>query len=81
VIHVEPVAQQCETCGSVSRKTFQVVVDGSSHVFDSFECAITAVAPTCERCGCRVLGHGVEDGGALYCCEGCRARRIGALRG
>lgn len=74
-------ARQCETCGNVSRKTFQVIIESSTHVFDSFECAITAIAPTCERCGCRVLGHGVEHDGALFCCEGCRRRELGASFG
>jgi len=35
--------------------------------FDSFECAIRALAPTCEYCEVRVIGHGVEDGGHFYC--------------
>jgi len=28
--------------------------------FDSFECAIHALAPTCENCGIRIVGHGLE---------------------
>jgi hypothetical protein len=40
--------------------------------FDSFECAITALAPTCAHCGCRVIGHGVEIGtGEIFCCAHC----------
>ncbi len=41
---------------------------GKSHVFDSFECAIHALAPACEHCGCKVIGHGLEADGSFYCC-------------
>jgi hypothetical protein len=47
------------------------LLDGRSHVFDCFECAIHALAPICEHCGCRVIGHGVQDNGAIYCCVHC----------
>jgi len=43
------------------------------HTFDSFECAIHAVAPVCEHCGCRVIGHGVEAEGRIFCCAHCAA--------
>ncbi|WP_249133254.1 hypothetical protein [Bradyrhizobium sp. AUGA SZCCT0182] len=36
----------CETCGNSYDKAFQVVMNGKSHTFDSFECAIFALAPT-----------------------------------
>jgi hypothetical protein len=62
---------QCETCGNQYDKTFQVVLDGQSHVFDSFECAIQAVAPRCVHCQCRIIGHGVEEGDRIYCCKSC----------
>jgi hypothetical protein len=30
------------------------------------------MAPTCEHCGCRVIGHGVEAGdGRIFCCAHC----------
>ena len=41
------------------------------HVFDCFECAIHALAPTCKQCGVRVLGHGVEVAGFIFCCANC----------
>jgi hypothetical protein len=50
----------CETCGNDYDKAFEVIVAGKSHVFDSFECAIQAFAPSCPHCGCRIIGHGVE---------------------
>ncbi|HKB23086.1 MAG TPA: hypothetical protein VKC99_09940 [Methyloceanibacter sp.] len=30
--------------------------------FDSFECAIQALAPACPNCGNRIIGHGVQHG-------------------
>ncbi len=38
-----------------------------THTFDSFECAIHAVAPTCPHCGIHVVGHGVEKDGNIFC--------------
>ena len=38
---------QCETCGNQYDKAFHVSLDGQTHVFDSFECAIQALAPRC----------------------------------
>lgn len=62
----------CETCGNDYHSTFEVVLEGASHTFDSFECAAHALAPTCEHCGCRILGHGVEDeANRIYCCGHC----------
>jgi nitrite reductase/ring-hydroxylating ferredoxin subunit len=61
----------CETCGNVYDKAFTVTVGGESHTFDSFECAIHALAPICSHCGCKVVGHGVEKGDSIYCCVHC----------
>ena len=62
---------QCETCGNDYDKAFQVNMNGSMHTFDSFECAIQALAPTCPHCGCRIIGHGVEHNGTIFCCVHC----------
>jgi hypothetical protein len=62
---------QCEVCGNDYDKAFQVIVAGTTHTFDSFECAIHAVAPTCAHCGCRIVGHGVEADGRIFCCANC----------
>ncbi|HVK06387.1 MAG TPA: hypothetical protein VM490_23150 [Armatimonadaceae bacterium] len=62
---------QCETCGNDYDKAFQVVMAGQTHVFDCFECAIQALAPSCAHCGCRTIGHGVEADGAIFCCAHC----------
>ena len=67
---------RCECCGNEYDKSFDVIMDGKSHTFDSFECAIHILAPTCEHCDCRMIGHAVESGGALYCCVSC-ARQTG----
>ena len=62
---------RCETCGNDYDKAFEVTVAGTAHTFDSFECAIHALAPTCRHCGCRIIGHGVEQAGVIYCCANC----------
>src|SRR6266540_1624081 len=55
----------CEVCGNEYDKAFEVVAAGAHHLFDCFECAIEALAPHCEHCGCHVIGHGVAS------CLGC----------
>lgn len=62
---------RCEVCGNDYDKSFEVMAAGARHVFDSFECAIQAVAPVCEHCGCKVVGHGVEVKGRFFCCANC----------
>jgi len=62
---------QCEVCGNDYDKAFQVIMAGTSHIFDSFECAVHALAPVCAHCQCKVIGHGVEADGAFYCCAHC----------
>jgi hypothetical protein len=59
----------CEHCGNDYDKSFQVVMSGETHNFDSFECAIHALAPLCAHCGVRIVGHGLEKDGTLYCCD------------
>ena len=62
---------KCEVCGNDYDKAFNVVVAGEEHTFDSFECAIHALAPTCAHCGCHIVGHGVEQDGTMFCCAHC----------
>ncbi|MDF0532349.1 hypothetical protein P0W64_18720 [Tsukamurella sp. 8F] len=66
----------CHTCGNDYDAAFTVIHNGTAWQFDSFECAITALAPTCASCGCRVLGHGVQVDADVFCCAHC-ARRDG----
>ncbi len=61
----------CEVCGNDYDKSFEIVRAGRSHVFDSFECAIHALAPTCAHCECRIIGHGLEAGELFFCCATC----------
>jgi Rieske Fe-S protein len=63
---------RCDTCGNDYDKAFRIVTaSGQEHTFDSFECAVHLLAPTCNHCGCRVLGHGVEADGRIFCCVHC----------
>src|SRR5262245_10035719 len=55
------VMARCETCGNDYDKAFQVSMNGTTHTFDSFECAIHALAPTCENCGIRAAGGKTDD--------------------
>lgn len=61
----------CETCGNDYDKAFDIRIGGETHTYDSFECAIQAHAPACARCGTRIIGHGVEASGTMYCCAHC----------
>jgi len=71
----------CEVCGNDYDKAFRVTSEGKEHTFDSFECAIHALAPVCAHCGCRVVGHGVEDDGTVYCCANCAKHAgVGGLK-
>ena len=63
---------KCETCGNDYDKAFQVVAPGGkTHTFDSSECAIHAMPPTCVHCGIRIVGHGLEKAGCMFCCDHC----------
>jgi hypothetical protein len=62
---------KCEVCGNEYDKPLEIMVNGTSRYFDSFECAIHALAPTCSHCKCKIIGHGVESGGAFFCCAHC----------
>src|SRR5689334_9414539 len=78
---VDPVAEgamaKCDVCGNDYDKAFQIMQAGRTMTFDSFECAIHAMAPTCARCGCKIVGHGLEAGGAMYCCVHCAGPESG----
>ncbi len=65
----------CEVCGNEYDKPLELVVNGISHYYDCFECAIHAQAPKCGHCGCRIIGHGVEAGGSYFCCAHCAEKQ------
>ncbi|GAA1577598.1 hypothetical protein ACIFOC_00211 [Leucobacter aridicollis] len=71
-----PRASECDVCGNMYDKAFTVTRGDEVKVFDSFECAIESMAPRCGHCACRVLGHGVESDGQVFCCAHC-ARQVG----
>jgi hypothetical protein len=48
----------CEHCGNEYDKSFQVIMSGKTHNFDSFECAIHVLAPSCAHCG---VDHGDNE--------------------
>ncbi len=62
---------ECEVCGNESDDTFQIVRHVGRHTFDTFECAIYAMAPVCARCRVRVIGHPVIEGDHTFCCSHC----------
>lgn len=66
----------CDVCGIENERALQITMDGRSYTFDCFECAITKLALQCSHCGCRILGHGLEEEGQLFCCANC-ARNAG----
>lgn len=70
----------CDTCGNRSSTLMTITRKGVIHTFDSFECAIHVMAPSCRACGCRILGHGTNSGGYLYCCDHCAPASSTGLR-
>jgi hypothetical protein len=72
----EVLMARCEVCGNEYDMSFQVIAAGQTHTFDSFECAIHRLAPVCEHCGCKIVGHGIEAEGTFFCCAHC-ARESG----
>jgi len=67
---------KCDVCGNDYDKSFELIAGGNRYTFDSFECAIHKCAPPCPHCGCKIIGHGVEQGDNIYCCANC-ARQEG----
>jgi hypothetical protein len=61
----------CEVRGNDDDKAIMIERGAESHTFDSFECAIHALAPACEHCGCRVIGHRIEADGRCFCRAHC----------
>jgi hypothetical protein len=63
---------RCDVCGNDYAKSMVITMADRKGTFDSFECALHAMAPACEHCGCRIIGHGVEAPGDRYfCCANC----------
>lgn len=66
----------CDVCGGQEGRLFTVTMGSQTGTFDSFECAIHLMAPSCEHCGCRILGHPIENDSGIYCSLHC-AREAG----
>ena len=63
---------RCDVCGNEYDKTMSIDAWGRRHTFACFECAIQLLAPTCDHCGCRIIGHGVEnEHDRIFCCAHC----------
>ena len=63
---------RCDVCGNDYEKTMTITTSDRKGTFDSFECALHAMAPTCAHCACRIIGHGVEaPDGRWFCCAHC----------
>ena len=62
---------QCDVCHNDYDKSFTVSMSGRTGTYDSFECAIHDMAPVCDHCGCRIVGHGAEANGKMFCCANC----------
>ncbi|MDT0450373.1 MULTISPECIES: Prokaryotic metallothionein [Streptomyces] len=63
---------KCDTCGNDYWLAFEVkTITGDTYTFDSFECAIGKLAPSCEHCKTRIIGHGVEVAGRFFCGAHC----------
>lgn len=76
---------RCEVCGNECDYGIRVVDADMAHIFDSFQCAIQRLAPECEYCGSRILGHALAVNGRSFCSEHCasmvaRTRRTGPQR-
>ncbi|MEV5510634.1 Prokaryotic metallothionein [Streptomyces orinoci] len=72
----------CSTCENDYQMAFDITtITGEKYTFDCFECAITKLAPVCERCSSRIIGHGVAVEGRFFCCAHCAregAKGLGA---
>jgi hypothetical protein len=72
---------RCDSCGNDYDKAFTVTRGGQSWTFDSFECAIHKLAPACAHCGVKVVGHGLEADGKIFCCNHCAEKSgVSSLR-
>ena len=66
----------CEQCGNDYDKSFTVTMGGRTMIFDSFECAIQALAPTCPNCGNRIIGHAWSTTAAFFAACTAPSRKV-----
>ena len=67
---------KCETCGNQDNDLFEVIKDGVSKKFDTFECAIKSMAAPCENCGCLITGTQKVSNDKAYCCDACQRQSV-----
>jgi hypothetical protein len=65
---------KCQICGNQYDKAIEIIVNGETFVFDCFECAIHALAPICDHCGVRIIGHGMESKQHYFCSAHCASQ-------
>jgi hypothetical protein len=61
---------KCDACGNDYDKSFQVLTNGDTHTFDSFECAIQMLAPACGIAACASSAMAGKNG-RMFCCDHC----------
>lgn len=61
----------CEVCGNDYHRPLTVSLGDQRHVFDCFECAVEKLAPRCDSCSTRIIGHGLESSSGIFCCVHC----------
>ena len=64
-------SERCVVCGNTYDKPLEISVDGGTRSYDCFECAIHDLAPTCANCSVKIVGHGVETSGRIFCGAHC----------
>jgi len=62
---------RCHTCHNEYDDLIEITMSGKTYHFDCFECAIHALAPRCEVCEVRIIGHGYEAGESMFCSAHC----------
>jgi len=60
----------CEVCGK-DGECFEVYLGSEKHIFDCFECAMSAMLPKFAFCRCQIIGEGVQLGNAIFCSYTC----------
>lgn len=67
---------RCEVCGDQEGEMMEILKQGKSYNFDSFECAIQALAPVCNYCGVKIIGHGLLADNQLFCGAHCARQGV-----
>lgn len=63
--------KECENCGQQHDNAFVILKDGRELTFDSFECAISFIAPRCFHCSQLITGRQVTHEGEVFCSTAC----------